>query len=259
MRVMLAAMAALSIGAGATAAQAAVVDFTTMQLNGSATASANDLNLGDGVGGQAFSAFLTTPIDTQSTFTSTFHFTLVGAGFDPQADGISFMVQNDAAGANALGVGGGSIGADGINNAVGIAFQSWDNNHASIFTSATSVFGGTQPLGNFNLGDQDDDVTVTVQYVGHVLSYTAVNSSTGDSISDSFNINLATLGPQAFVGFTGGSGLSYAFQDVTDWDLTVSAPAGVPEPETWALLLLGFAGAGAAARSARRRQRLALA
>jgi len=259
MRVLLAGLAALTLGAGATAAQAAVVDLTTLQLNGSATASVNDLNLGDGVGGEAFSAFLPTAFSSASTFTSSFHFTLVNNGFMPHADGLSFMVQADPSGASALGVGGGSIGADGIANAVGIAFQSWDNNHATIFSSSTGVFGGTQALGNFNLGDQDDDVLVSLQYVGHVLSYTATNSSTGVTVSDSLAVDLSTLGPQVYLGFTGGSGLSYAFQDVTDWDLNVRSPAGVPEPGVWAMMLLGFAGAGAAARSARRRQRLALA
>lgn len=258
MRFALAAMAALALAAGAGAARANVVDFTTMQLNGSATASANDLNLGDGNGGLAFSAFLPGAIASGSSFTSSFRFTLVNNGFMPHADGVAFVIQNDPAGASALGVGGGSIGADGIANAVGIAFQSWDNNHATIFDSNTGVYGGSQPLGNFNLGDQDDDVTVTVQYIGHVLSFSASNASTGVTVSDSLAIDLSTLGPQVYLGFTGGSGLSYAFQDITDWDLDVTAPAAVPEPGAWALMILGFAGAGAAAR-VRRRQGLALA
>jgi hypothetical protein len=243
-----AALALLATASAASATVASTVDFTTLQLNGVATATANDLNLGDGNGGEAASAFLMTPISSSSSFTSSFDFTLVGNGFNPQADGVAFVIQADPAGPAALGFGGGNIGANGISNIVGIGFQSWDNNHATIFT--TDVYGGTQPLGNFNLGDQDDNVSVSLSYAGHVLSYTATNSSTGATVSDSFNIDLTTLGPKVYLGFTGGTGLSYAFQDVHDWNLSVSP---VPEPGTWGLMIAGAFGLGLALR-ARRRQ-----
>ena len=111
------------------------------------------------------------------------------------------------------------------------------------------------PTGNFNLGDQDDNVSVSLQYVGHVLSYTATNASTGATVSDSFAIDLTTLGPRVYLGFAGGSGLSYAFEDVHDWNLSVAA---VPEPDTWAMMLIGFLGLGGVMRMARRKQRLAV-
>ena len=254
MRVVLVAVAALSFGAAVSSASATTtVDFTTLQLNGSARAAANDLNLVDGNGGEASTAFITTPIDSRSSFTSSFNFTLVGNGFNPQADGVAFLIQADPAGAIALGTGGGGIGATGIANAVGIGFQSWDNNHATIFTN--DVYGGTQPTGNFNLGDQDDNVSVSLQYVGHVLSYTATNASTGATVGDSLAIDLTTLGPKVYLGFAGGSGLSYSFEDVHDWNLSVSP---VPEPASWAMMLTGFLGLGAMMRSARRRTRLAI-
>ena len=62
---------------------------------------------------------------------------------------VADIIQADPNGATALGAGGGNVGANGISNIVGIGFQSWDNNHATIFTS--DVYGGTQPTGNFNL------------------------------------------------------------------------------------------------------------
>jgi len=254
MRVVLAAVAALSFSVAAGSAGATTtVDFTTLQLNGSATASANDLNLVDGNGGEASTAFITATIDSRASFTSSFNVTLVGNGFSPQADGAAFLIPAAPAGAMALATGGGGIGATGIANAVGIGFQSWDNNHATIFTD--DIYGGTQPTGNFNLGDQDDNVSVSLQYVGKVLSYTATNTSTGVTVSDSFAIDLTTLGPKVYLGFTGGSGLSYSFEDVRDWNLAVSP---VPEPGAWAMMLTGFLGLGAMMRSARRRTRLAI-
>ncbi|MDP3855776.1 MAG: PEPxxWA-CTERM sorting domain-containing protein [Phenylobacterium sp.] len=40
---------------------------------------------------------------------------------------------------------------------------------------------------------------------------------------------------------------------------TIGTPIGVPEPATWAMMIIGFGGVGAALRGARRRQALALA
>jgi hypothetical protein len=217
----------------------AFVDLTTLTLNGGATATANDLNLGNGAGGEAMSAFEPTPINSHDTITGSFDFTLVNAGATPQADGIALVFQNDPNGAHALGSGGGNIGADGIQNGLGIGFQSWTNNHATIFQTSDpcGVYCGTQPLGNFLLGgNARNDVSVTFSYSGGVLSYSAFNSDTSQSITDSLAFNLATFGPSVYLGFTGGSGLSYAFQDVSNF--SVSA---VPEPSTWAMLLLGFA------------------
>lgn len=250
-----------------TSALAAPVDASTLQYNGSASNAApgvirltNGANLADPMDplsniGEAGSAFIGTAFDSTSGFVTSFTFSLTNAGFDPLADGVTFMFQNDGAGAMALGGGGGGVGADGLTNSVGVAFQSWDNNHATIFTGG-NVFGGTQPLGNFNLGDQDDVVRVTLSYLAATLSYSATNLSTGQMITDSRAFNLTSLGPSVYLGFTGATGLSYSVQDVTDWDLEVIAGAGgVPEPATWAMMIAGFGGMGVMLR----RRRAALA
>jgi hypothetical protein len=232
------------VGCGLSPTYANSIDLATLALNGNAVAlSANDLQLVNGYGGEASSAFVTTPINTASNLAVSFNFTLLNAGYSPQADGVSFIIQGDPAGTAALGSGGGNIGADGILNAVGVAFQSWTNNHATIFQSnggtyGAGVYGGTQPTGNFDLGDQNDNVNVLITYNNGVLSYTATNTSTNTTVSDSLAFSLASLGPTAYIGFTGGSGLSYSNEDVHDFT------ASVPEPSTWAMMLLGFAGLG---------------
>ncbi len=231
-------------------AAAAPVDFTTMQLNGIATATSNDLNLGNGVGGTSSSAFLA-PISSSSSFTSSFNFTLTANpnnpnGVSPQADGITFLIQADPGGATALGGGGGGVGASGLSNNIGISFRSWDNNHSIIFTNGNVFDTSVHAFGNFNLGDQDDVVFVTLSYAGNVLSYSATNMSTGVTINDSLAFNLAGLGPSVYLGFTGGTGAGYAFQDVHDWELNVVN--GVPEPATWALMIMGFGLVGATMR-----------
>src|SRR5262249_41914152 len=93
------ASAALAVGVlGATAASSTTIDFTTLQLNGNAAATANNLSLTDGGGGKASSAFIKTPISSSANFTSTFDFTM-NPGSHPQADGLTFIIQNAGAGA----------------------------------------------------------------------------------------------------------------------------------------------------------------
>ena len=242
------ALIAVAAMMAATSSASASVNFTTLQLNGGAIATTNDLNLGNGNGWEAMSAFFVNPISSTSNFSGSFDFTLNNSGFYPQADGISFLIQNDLAGKAAVGGLGGDIGAAGIQNAVGIGFQSWTNNHATIFTTASGPYGGTQSTGNFNLGDQNDSVSVSFAYSAAkgILSYTATNSSTAQSISDSYAADLAGLGPSVYIGFTGGSGGSYAHQDVTNFNFAA------PELSTWVMMALGFAGLGFAGFRARR-------
>ncbi|WP_394762955.1 PEPxxWA-CTERM sorting domain-containing protein [Phenylobacterium sp.] len=264
----IAALGAVAVlGSLATSSHAAIIDFTTLQLNGgfaSATATTLRLNNGSNLlnplnpnsnAGEASSAFISTAFSTSSTFSTSFTFSLTNSGYDPQGDGITFLIQNDPAGASALGGGGGGVGANGLAKNIGVGFQSWDNNHVGIFTDGSIT--GT-PDHNFNLGDQNDLVDVTIGYSGGILSYSAFNHVTGLSINDSQAFDLTSLGSSAYIGFTGGTGLSYSIQDVTKWDLTVTPNgAAVPEPETWALMLAGFGGLGAILR--RRRAALAAA
>jgi len=262
------------------AAYAAPVDLNTLQLNGSASLPAPGvLRLLDGAHpsdpmdinthvGYASSAFISSAFSSNITFTSSFTATLANSGFDPQADGFTFMIQNSAAGATALGGGGSDIGAAGIGNSVGVAFQSWDNDHATIFTNG-DVYGGTVPLfmdnpddpdnpfktSNFLLGANPLNVlNVTVSYDGTTLSYSALNTTTGQSITDSLVFDLASLGPQVYFGFTGATGLSHSVEDISAWDLAVTpvgVGGGVPEPATWAMMLVGFFGLGGAVRRRR--------
>jgi hypothetical protein len=219
------ASAVLSVGVlGATAASAGSIDFTTLQLNGSATApTANDLNLVNGQFGAASSAFIKTPISSSTNFTSTFDFTLNAVpGVSPQADGLTFIIQSQ--GVTALGGGGGDIGASGIAPSVGIGFQSWINNAAVIFQNG-DVFGGLSKP--FSLGSNPtDDVSVTVTYLNGLLSFTASNSTGPQTVSNQLAIDLTTLGPNVFIGFTGGSGGSTSIEDVTNWNLNLAAVPG---------------------------------
>ncbi len=236
------------------AAKADAIDFTglNIQTNGSASAlSATELQLTPNAPELAGSAFITDSFSSAINFTSTFTFSLTGPSiYGDIADGITFIVQNDPNGALALGGGGGTIGAEGIQNSVGVGFQSWDNDKGRIFINGDVFAGKSKP---FSLGDQDDLVDVSISYLAGVLSYTATNQSTSQMISDSRVFDLQTLGPQVYFGFTGGTGLSNADQRISNWNLTVfdGSTVAVPEPATWAMMIGGFGLAGAALRRRR--------
>ena len=227
-------------------AHSAAIDLSQLTLNGGATATASKLTLVDGQNNMATSAFMAA-IPTPSQFSGSFDFTLSQyKWYSTPSDGLSFMIQNDPRGAEAGGNtsnGGGSIGTYGIQNAVGIGFQSYINNHATIFSSSNSPYSGTQPLGNFNLGSQPvDTVHVAFNYANDNLSYSAFNNSTGQYVKGSIIFDIGQLGPEVFIGFTGGSGAWTSVETVSNFQ--ISTVAGVPEPATWAMMGLGFVGLG---------------
>jgi hypothetical protein len=209
-------------------ASSAIIDFTTMQLNGNAAApTANDLSLTNGANGEASSAFVKTPLSSSAAFSTTFNFTM-NQGTNPQADGLTFVIQNAGAGASALGGGGGALGVSGIVPGVGIAFRSYIFNEAVIFQNGDVTSG---PSNAFSLASNaTNDVSVMVTYLNDLLSYTATNSDTHQMISNSLAIDLTTLGPNVFIGFTGGTGGLNSIEDVTNWNLNVASPSSVPGP-----------------------------
>jgi hypothetical protein len=224
-------------------AHTATIDLSQMTLNGGAKATANALTLVDGQFDMATSAFMAA-IPTPSQFSGSFDFTLSQYGnYSPQADGLSFMIQDAPQGAKAVGAAGSSIGAAGVQNAIGIGFQSYVWNHATIFTTSSTPQHGTQPIEDFSLGsNRIDTVSVDFHYANNTLSYSAFNNNTGQSIKGSSIFDLGELGPKVFVGFTGGSGSLTSVETVSNFQFhTVT---GVPEPSTWAMLMLGFAGLG---------------
>jgi len=226
--------------------QASSVDLTTLTLNGSATATTNNLNLGNNITDQVFSGFFPTAINSSSTISGSFKFSLIDGGairnIGDQADGIAFVIHADPSGANALGSGGDGVGANGINNAIGIGFRSFGNNLASIFT--TNDFPGSTSS-PFSLGhNEENHVEVSFSYSSGTLAFHALNVDTAQTADLSLAFDLTTLGPNVYLGFTGATGLSYAYQNVYDVDISINQVAPVPEPSTWAMMILGFAGIG---------------
>ena len=125
---------------------------------------------------------------------------------------------------------------------------------ATLSQSFGTVAGQTYAL-NFDLGafgGGANTVDVTIQGMTH--SYT-VNAD---------NNNDTTFHPQtiSFIGLGGAQTVSFGVTTVADNtdalldNVTLIGPNVVPEPATWALMVLGFGGAGAVLR---RRRKMALA
>lgn len=213
--------------------------------------------------GQSGSVFSTTPITLGSDVSFSTRFTFnINAPLNGGADGLVFVVQTNSA--NVGGAGGG-IGYQGIPKSVGIEFDTWyngavgdiDDNHVGINLngSVNSVLATTSPF----LLDDDGDLTAWVDYNG-ATQLLEVRLTSGGGLRPtaallSYNVDLVSvLGtPDAFVGFTSGTGAAADNHDVVNWVFEDSYKPilGVPEPATWALLIAGFGCVGAAARRRR--------
>ncbi len=237
-------------------------DTTNLQVNGHAvttsTADGTVLRLTPASSSRSGSAFSLNKVSTDE-FLSVFSFRITDSGGasngsnpDSGADGLMFVVQNVS---NNVGGGGGGIGYTGINNSVGIEFDTWQNpsdpsaSHVGIDVngSVTHSDAGMGPTADITGPEIDDGDRwwSWVRYNGTTLdvfllqSEDTVEPSLPSSPLLSFPIDLnTTLGGSdlAFVGFTSGTGSAWGNHDIAYWRYT---EATVPEPTTALLIALG--------------------
>ena len=145
-------------------------------------------------------------VDLTKTFDITFDI-YVGNN-DNGADGMGFVLHNDPLGKNALGDAGSGLGMMGINNGVGIEFDTYQsaNDIANDHTAFVNTTSGANLLPVRDLGNIEDGQWHPV----HVVSDGQTISYTFDGVQMS-SLSWATaqsyLGSQyAYFGFTGGTG-----------------------------------------------------
>jgi len=209
---------------------------TGLSLNGSARTAGGQLRLTGKHLLQAGSVFCTKPVNVKS-FHSVFRFQTTAG--DHTADGLTFCVQGE--GPRALGGPGGGLGYGPdptdptdpgfrITKSVALKFDLFDNQTIQPRSSiglyrngdsptAANAIGGEialDPLGmDLHSGHQ---IRVSLDYDGNTLTLVLRDLTLLKEISRSFSIDIPSLtGANAHVGFTAGTGLLSADQDILSW------------------------------------------
>jgi hypothetical protein len=198
-----------------------------MTFNGSTQLNGTRLRLTDGGTSEASSAFFNTPQNVQ-LFTTSFSFQLT----NPNADGMTFTIQNTgltALSGNGGGLGYGSFspsnGIVGIGKSVAVKFDLFNNagegtNSVGLYTNGASPTVPAVTLGGGVNLHSGDVFNTQITYNGTTLTLTITDSSVpADTFTTSWTINIpSTVGANtAYVGFTAGTGGLTATQDILTW------------------------------------------
>ncbi|HEX6545024.1 MAG TPA: chitobiase/beta-hexosaminidase C-terminal domain-containing protein [Bryobacteraceae bacterium] len=200
-----------------------------MTLNNGAALVNNRLRLTDGGLMEARSAYLSTPVNVQK-FTSDFQFQLTSA----LADGFTFVIQNQ--GPHAVGSAGSGLayGTDyyssggGIVKSVALKFDLFSNagegpSSTGLFISGMTPLVPAVDLRPYGIDlHSGDTFAAHVTYDGATLAITLTDLTHAASYTGSYTINIpAVIGsPQAYVGFTGGTGWQGAVQDILSFSFS---------------------------------------
>ncbi len=215
----------ISLGAGFTS--------SGMTFNGSTQLNGTRLRLTDGGASEAASAFFNTPQNVQS-FTTNFSFQLS----NPNADGMTFTIQNTgltALSGNGGGLGYGSFspsnGVVGIGKSVAVKFDLFNNagegtNSVGLYTNGASPTIPAVTLGGGVNLHSGDVFNTQITYNGTTLTLTITDASVpADTFTTSWTINIPSVvgANTAYVGFTAGTGGLTAIQDILSWTYSTAA------------------------------------
>ncbi len=197
----------------------------------SATISNGVLTLTDGGAWEQGSAWSPSPVNVQS-FATTFTFQLTNA----QADGFTFVVQNDPYYPNPLGFQGSYLGYSGpggdpsklygpITPSVAIKFDLYSNAGEGNDSTGIYINGAspTVPAVDMTSSGVDlhsgDVMQAQLIYDGANLHLTLTDTVTGAVFQDTFPVNIPQVvgHPTAYVGFTGATGALTATQQILSW------------------------------------------
>jgi hypothetical protein len=184
--------------------------------------SANVLRLTDGGANEAASSYFSYPVYIGG-FMATYTYQDVGVA---GADGMAFVVQNDARGAAALGAGGGGFGYNGVTNSAAVEFNIYAANSVGFAFRTNGVTGKPYSSASpVNLAS-GDPIDVTLLYADGVLTMTLTDAVAQTSFTASTNIDIpGSVGADtAYVGFTGSDGSVASTQIVSNFTF-VSLPA----------------------------------
>jgi hypothetical protein len=224
-----------------------------LTINGDAAQSGSVLRLTTNVApppcpptctGQAGTAYWTTPIafDLTTGFHTAFEFNITTDPGNP-TDGFTFLLQNQSA--NAVGGQGQGSGYVGISPSVAVLFRGRGPAFIGVVQNGVDPLPGS-PLGATSVAENsfyngNEFAWIDYDPFSTTLSVFLGTSSVkpGAAIM-STNVDVfGTLGSQAFVGFSAGSGGGYGDNDILNWSFS-SQDTAVPEPASVVLLPLAF-------------------
>jgi hypothetical protein len=196
-----------------------------LQLNGSSAISGSRLRLTDGGNFEAASVFYETPVSVQS-FVTDFTFQLT----DPNADGITFTLQNKSP--SALGDFGEALGYAPTGASVAVKFDLHNNAGEGINSTGLYLNGALPTTPAIDLTGTGIDLhsghifNGYLSYDGKNLYLTINDLQTKAEWKHLFTIDIPSIvgGDTAYAGFTGGTGAETATQEILSWGYVVRAP-----------------------------------
>jgi glucose/arabinose dehydrogenase len=209
-----------------------------LALNGSAAIVDDRLQLTGDVGSQQGSAYFLQEfaVDADRSFTTQFQFQISGSLGSNGADGITFVIQNSAAGLAALGGKGGGLGYSGIDQSLAVEFDTYEgssdlnNNHLSVLVNGSIATAIQTQSPSFDINGAGV-VSVWVDYNGAADELAVYVSNLATKPAQPLiieNVDLFDLvGNQAYLGFTGGTGGKYNRQEFLNWHFNDHTPPPV--------------------------------
>jgi hypothetical protein len=203
-------------------------DTSALNLNGSANI-VDGLRLTPKSDFEAGSAFYKTSFKTDTDWQTHFQFQIDSLLSSGGGDGFAFILQNETASPNFLGVHGGFLGY-GSYTPSGQSFavefdtfkNSWDsdNNHVAFLKNrdVTQHLASATPSLDLNSGEL---VSVWIDYDGQTKQVSLYLSNNNVKPTDSLlsaEVDLPTLvGSEALLGFSGGTGGKYDEHSIKNW------------------------------------------
>ena len=196
-----------------------------LQLNGGATVGSGVLELTDGGGSEARSAWYSSLVPVNA-FTTDFTFLLTNAS----ADGFTFAIQN--AGLTSLGGGGGSLAYAGIQKSVAVKFDLYNSGGEGSDSTGLYLNGAQPKLPSIDLSSTGidlhagDPIHAHITYDGTTLTETLTDTKTNATVTEQYPVNIpATVGGNtAYVGFTGATGGATSVQTIKTWTYMAGSP-----------------------------------
>jgi hypothetical protein len=218
-----------------------------LTLNGAAAQAGSVLRVVYNAESLAGTAYETTPIafDAATGFSTAFEFDITTDPGNP-TDGFTFLLQD--VGVNAVGGASQGSGYVGLDPSVAVLFRGRGPSFIGVVTDGVDPLPGAPPgattFAENAFYNQDEYAWIDYNPLTTLLSVYLSTSSTKPFtpvMSTTVNV-FGTVGSQAFVGFSAGTGLGTGNNDILSWSFT--SQDNVPEPATAGFFALGLAALG---------------